>query len=320
METIIALVLLTFVSVFLLFFGLNRMLGSQSELIESRLDRYAGATGVGSQATAESKDRSRIGPRLDRVLMLGSNSKQIQTDLARADLKLTPGEWILLNLCALFFGFLFVLIISGNNLVLALVGALVGFYAPRMYMRIMQSRRLQAFNNQLGDTLLLLSNSLRSGYSLLQSMESAAKELTPPMSTEFARVVREIGLGLTLEEALAHLVERIDSEDLDMAVTAINIQHEVGGNLAEILDTISHTIRERVRIKGQIKALTAQQQLSGTVIALLPVFVGLFLLGFNPGYVSGLWSEPCGIGMLIYGAVSMIIGYLIIRKIMAIEV
>lgn len=320
METSIALVLLAFTSIFLLFFGLNRMLGSQSELIESRLDRYAGAVGVSSETGDADKDQSRISPAMDRVLMLGSNSKQIQTDLARADLKLTPGEWILLNLCALFFGFLFVLIISRNNLVLALVGALVGFYFPRMYIKFRQSRRLQAFNNQLGDTLLLLSNSLRSGYSLLQSMESASKELTPPMSTEFTRVTREIGLGLTLEESLAHLVERIDSEDLDMAVTAINIQHEVGGNLAEILDTISHTIRERVRIKGQIQALTAQQQLSGTVIALLPVFVGLFLLGMNPGYISGLWSEPCGIAMLIYGGVSILIGYLIIRKIMAIEV
>jgi tight adherence protein B len=115
-------------------------------------------------------------------------------------------------------------------------------------------------------------------------------------------------------------VERIDSEDLDMAVTAINIQHEVGGNLAEILDSISHTIRERIRIKGQIQALTAQQQLSGTVIAMLPVFVGLVLMGLNPGYISGLWAEPCGIAMLIYSVVSIVVGYLIIRKIMAIEV
>ncbi len=319
METIIPLVLLTFVSVFLLFFGLHRMLGSQGELIESRLDRYAGVVGGGSEAEGN-KEKPRLSPGVDRVLMLGSNSKQIQIDLARADLRLTPGEWILLNLCALFFGFLFVLILSRNNLVLALVGALAGFYFPRLYLRFQQSRRLQAFNNQLGDTLLLLSNSLRSGYSLLQSMESASKELTPPVSTEFARVTREIGLGLTLEEALAHLVDRINSEDLDMAVTAINIQHEVGGNLAEILDSISHTIRERVRIKGQIQALTAQQQLSGTVISLLPVFVGLFLLGMNPGYISGLWSEPCGIAMLIYGVVSMVIGYLVIRKIMQIEV
>jgi tight adherence protein B len=319
METTLALVMLAFVSIFLLFFGLHRMMGSQSELIESRLDRYAGVVGTGAKGD-EKKDRPRISPGVDRVLMLGSNSKQIQTELARADLKLTPGEWILINLSALFFGFLFVLIFTQNNLILGLVGALAGFYTPRMYMKLLQSRRLQAFNNQLGDTLLLLSNSLRSGYSLLQSMESASKELSPPMSTEFARVCREIGLGLTLEDALAHLVERINSEDLDMAVTAINIQHEVGGNLAEILDSISHTIRERIRIKGQIQSLTAQQQLSGTVISLLPVFVGLYLLAVNPGYISSLWSEPCGIAMLIYGVTSMIIGYLLIRKIMAIEV
>ncbi len=319
METVIPLVLLTFVSVFLLFFGLDRMLSHQTQQIETRLDRYAGRA-IGDPEQAEGKNRSRIGPGLDRVLMLGSNSKQIQTSLARADIKLTPGEWILFNLSTLLLGFLVVLIVSRNNLVLALVGALAGFYAPRLYIRIMQARRLQAFNNQLGDTLLLLANSLRAGYSLLQSMESASKELSPPMSTEFARVVREIGLGLTLEDALAHMVERINSEDLDMAVTAVNIQHEVGGNLAEILDSIAHTIRERIRIKGQIQALTAQQQMSGTVIALLPVFVGLVLLGMNPGYISGLWSEPCGIAMLIYSVISILIGYLVIRKIMAIEV
>ncbi len=320
MEIIFALVVLAFVSVFLLFYGLHRMLGRPAELIEARLDQYAGAVGASSGSEEGKKEQPRINPRLDRVLMLGSNSKQIQTDLARADLKLTPGEWILLNLSALFFGFLFVLIISRNNLILALVGALAGFYLPRLYIRFKQSRRLQAFNNQLGDTLLLLSNSLRSGYSLLQSMESASKELTPPMSTEFTRVCREIGLGLTLEEALAHLVERIDSEDLDMAVTAINIQHEVGGNLSEILDTISHTIRERVRIKGQIEALTAQQQMSGTVISLLPVLVGLYLLAVNPGYISTLWTEPCGIAMLVYAVISIIVGYVAIRKIMQIEV
>lgn len=320
METTLVFVILAFVSIFFVFFGLQRMMGSHSEVIESRLDRYTVAAGVGAEMGDAKKDRPRLSPGVDRLLMLGSNSKQIQTELARADLKLTPGEWILINLSALLFGFLFTLIISRNNLVLGLVGALVGFYAPRLYLKVLQSRRLQAFNNQLGDTLLLLSNSLRSGYSLLQSMESASKELTPPMSTEFARVCREIGLGLTLEEALAHLVERINSDDLDMAVTAINIQHEVGGNLSEILDSISHTIRERVRIKGQIQALTAQQQLSGTVISLLPVFVGLYLLAVNPGYISTLWAEPCGIAMLIYGAVSMAVGYLLIRRIMAIEV
>ena len=116
------------------------------------------------------------------------------------------------------------------------------------------------------------------------------------------------------------MLERINSEDLDLVITAINIQHEVGGNLAEILDTIAHTIRERVRIKGQIRALTASQRMSGNVISLLPIAVGIFLAMFNPNYVSSLWSETCGIAMMIFGAVTIISGYLAIRKITDIEV
>jgi tight adherence protein B len=313
---------LAFLSVFLFFFGLDRMLGSQRAAIDSRLDRYASrdVAMLAADVAAAQPEATRLNK------MLGSGiGQQITAELQRADLKLTPAEFVLVNIVSILLGFVIALFLGrGNpaaaNLIFALAGAVIGFYAPRLYVRRRQAQRLNAFNNQLGDTLILLSNSLRSGYSLLQSMETVAKELAPPMSQEFSRVVREIGLGLTIEEALAHMLQRIRSEDLDMVVTAINIQHEVGGNLAEILDTIAETIRERVRIKGQIRALTAQQRLSGNIISILPLALGAFLFVANPSYFSIMFKESCGVIMLIFGGVTIFTGYMLIRRITNIEV
>src|SRR5204863_7639248 len=132
-------------------------------------------------------------------------------------------------------------------------------------------QRLRTFNGQLADTLMLMSNSLRAGYSLLHAMETVSREAPQPSAEEFGRVVREVGLGLGPEEALTNLHRRLPSDDLDLMVTAINVQHEVGGNLAKIFDTLAETIRERQRIHGEIQTLTAQQRMGGNVIALLPI-------------------------------------------------
>ncbi|MBM3127055.1 MAG: secretion system protein F [Chloroflexi bacterium] len=308
---------IAFLAVFLFFFGLERVLSAQTGDIESRLDRYA--TRVAAQ-TEEMQTERRTGLRgLDRALG-GNTAQKIAAELARADLKFTPAEFIGLNLVAIVAGFALVFILGRGNLLFSMLGGILGFYAPRLWVRHLQGRRLNAFNNQLGDTLILLANSLRSGYSLLQSMETVSRELPAPMSVEFARVVREIGLGLTIEEALAHMLQRIRSDDLDLVITAINIQHEVGGNLAEILDTISHTIRERVRIKGQIRAMTAQQRFSGYVISLLPFILGVVMFMINPTYIGRMFEEVCGIIMLITGGVMIVAGYLIIRRITNIEV
>lgn len=317
MDLPILLSSLAFLSVFLLFFGLDRILSAHSSDIEARLDRYA--TRIATEDRAVKEERRSALRGLDRALGK-RGSPQLVADLARADLKLTPSEFIFLNFTSVLVGFVIAYLLGRGSLPFGLLGGILGFYAPRLWVRQLQSRRLAAFNNQLGDTLILLANSLRSGYSLLQSMETVSRELAQPMSGEFARVVREIGLGLTIEEALAHLLERIRSDDLDLVITAINIQHEVGGNLAEILDTIAYTIRERVRIKGQIRAMTAQQRFSGYVISVLPLILGVVMFMINPNYIGRMFNEPCGIMMLITGGLMIIAGYIIIRRITNIEV
>jgi tight adherence protein B len=308
----------TGLAVFLIFVGIDRVVASDNSAVELRLDRYASRQTSNGLPTQSAVMKPTSG-RLNRMLAERAGT-QIATDLARADLRLTASEFVLFNFASILIGFLLGLVVFRGSLVLALVGAAGGFYAPRWYISHLQRKRLNAFNGQLGDTIILLSNSLRSGYSLLQSMETVSKELPPPMSIEFARVTREIGLGLTIQEALANLLRRIPSDDLDLMITAINVHHEVGGNLAEILDTIAFTIRERVRIVGEIRSITAQQRLSASLLSVLPIILGLVLYALNPSYISGLWSNICGWMMMITGGTLIIIGYIIIRKIVEIEV
>jgi tight adherence protein B len=182
------------------------------------------------------------------------------------------------------------------------------------------SGRLGAFNKQLPDTITLLSNSLRAGSSFLQSIELVSREGNPPMAEEMGRVVREVNLGLGMEEALNNLVRRIKSEDLDLMVTAISIQQQVGGNLAEILDTIAFTIRERVRIKGEINTLTAQGRYSGYLVAMLPVGLAFMLNLINPAFMEPLFTQLIGRIALGVGIVMELIGFFIIQKMVDIKV
>ncbi len=188
-----------------------------------------------------------------------------------------------------------------------------------MYLSLRAKRRQKKFLGQLGDTIGLMANSLRAGYSLLQTMELISKETPSPMSDEFRRVVREVGLGISPQAALNNLMRRVPSEDLDLMVSAINIQHEIGGNLGQILDVIGETIRERVRIQGEIAVLTSQQSLSGKVIAAMPVVLGFGLFLMNPEYMSQMFVWPW-ICMPIGAAVLLVMGYMVMRKIVAIEV
>jgi tight adherence protein B len=185
---------------------------------------------------------------------------------------------------------------------------------------MMRKRRLKSFNDQLGDALNLMVNSLRAGYSVLQAMEVISHEMPAPISEEFGRVVLELQLGVDFDTSIANLLRRIPSDDMDLVSTAMSVQREVGGNLAEVLDSISFTIRERVRIKGEVSAMTAQGQMTGYVVTALPFGITVIVSLINPQFMEPLFTETCGYIMLGVALVLIVLGYLAIQKIVNIEV
>jgi len=250
----------------------------------------------------------------------GGRSSKLTEELAKADLKLRVSEYVMV-IVGLIVLLIAVIFLRFHNLLLALIiGIPVGYFGPGFFLKFRQRRRLKAFNNQLGDTIVLLSNALKAGYSFAQAMATIAKSSSPPMADEFSRAVREMNLGVSVDDALQHMVKRIESEDFDLMVTAVQIHRVVGGNLAEILDTIAFTIRERIRIQGEIRTLTAQARASGYIITGLPFALALILTFISPSYITPLFHEVLGYILIGMGLVSIAIGYGIISKITNIQV
>ena len=318
-------VLAGLISVLLLGYGISMARRGTTEEMQERLARYAGAGDLSPDRADDLSRRQsgRLAQLMEKAVAERSFAGNIRQQLARADLKLTVGEWMIIRITAVLLGFVagFLLGAATNGLTLltGLALGVFGFFAPGWYLKFRIRMRVRKFINQLGDTITLMANSLRAGYSLLQAMEMVARETPPPISDEFRRVVHEVGLGIGSQEAMSHLLRRIPSDDLDLLITAINIQHEVGGNLAQILDIIGHTIRERVRIKGEIAVLTAQQTISGYIITGLPVVLAVILFLIAPSYIGGMFVFPW-ICMPIGSAIMIIIGFFVMRKITDIEV
>jgi tight adherence protein B len=267
---------------------------------------------------------SSVAVSLEQIIQGRSMAERIANVLTRADMRLTVGEFFLMRLLAAAGGFGLGFIVTAVSspafgLLLGVVFGFVGFMVPSIVVSIKGTLRVKKFIKQLGDTITLMANSLRAGYSLLQSMDLVSREAKDPIAGEFRRVVREVGLGVSTEEAMLNMLRRVPSEDLDLLVTAINIQHEVGGNLAQILSTIGHTIRERVRIQGEIKVLTAQVQLSGYIISALPIGLAILIFLMNPSYIMELFVWPW-ICMPIGALMMVIAGFLAMKKISTIEV
>jgi tight adherence protein B len=301
-----------------------------------RLERYAATDkkeGTGEKTgLADLVSRSAALAQLNKVVEKRDFGANLLRDLGAADLKLKPSEYIALWVGAIV-GIPAVLYLVGfvvpslQNPVVLLVGILFGFIAPRFWLNFRKGSRLKAFNKQLPDTVTLIANALRAGSSFLQAIELVVRESRPPISTEFSRVIREVNLGLPFDLALENMVRRVKSEDFELMATAISIQHQVGGNLAEILDSIAFTIRERVRIKGEINTLTAQQRMSGYVVGFLPIGLATFLFIAAPAFTEPLFDNrvsliglPAGVIILAIGGVMMFIGFMLIRRIVDIEV
>ena len=320
------------IGILAVFYGIAQSRTASADL-QSRLAEY-GVVDPGAQAAAAGAEPppSNLRERLARIFQPAADrigqgdakkgKPSLAEQLAKADLKLRTSEYLAIQVGLAALLFIIGLIRFGgfSGIIQALVMGVVGYLAPGFYVKFRQAQRLKAFNNQLGDTLLLLSNALKAGYSFAQAIDTVSKNATPPIADEFARCVREMNLGGTVEESLGHMVKRIESDDLDLMVTAVAIHRTVGGNLAEILDNIAFTIRERVRIKGQISTLTASARSSGQLITALPVVLAVFMYFATPTYFKPMTENVVGYIIIALAIVMIILGNIVMSRVTAIEV
>ncbi|MEN4042786.1 MAG: type II secretion system F family protein [Anaerolineaceae bacterium] len=303
----------------LLIVGIVTSISTEKSQVEERLGRYTEK----ERQTIEKQAYNPFSDWVNRRVEKSSIGDQIAKSLARADIKMKPGEYFIMVILS---GVIVAAIgwfIGAESLLLAIVGGIFGLFVPGIYVKRQQSQRLVRFNNQLGDMLNLMVNGLRAGYATVQALEAVSKELPPPISEEFRRVVQEMQLGISMDQALENLLRRIPSDDLDLVITAINVQREVGGNLAEILDTISYTIRERVRLFGEIRVLTSQVMYSGRFLSLMPIIVILILYVLNRPYMMEFFlpeNVPCGYISLAVAGLMILSGYFAMNKLAKIEV
>jgi tight adherence protein B len=318
--------LLAFAGVFLFFVGLSQMRRSAggSEDFQARLAAYgvttAGATTLPPATGARDMLNRLFQPAADRVGRgnVKKGKPSVAEQLGRADLKLRTSEYFMIQIGSAVLVALIVYLRLGP--LFGFLALFAGYLIPGFYVKYRINARLKAFNNQLGDTLTLLSNALKAGYSFAQAIDTVAKNAVPPIADEFARAVREMNLGGSPDEALQNITKRIASADFDLVATAYSIHRTVGGNLAEILDNIAYTIRERVRIKGEIATLTAQARASGTLITFLPIVLAAFMFFVTPSYFRPMFDNFIGWILIAIGIFMIFIGNLIIRRVIAIEV
>ncbi len=261
-------------------------------------------------------------PALNRFLTTRGYAERWAADLERADLALRPGEYFLIRLAlAGATAAIFALIVRGA--IGVIVGIVIGammYTLPAYWLQFRIKRRLRKINSQLVETITLIANALRSGFAFAQGIDVAAKRVGPPMSAELNRLLLDINLGASIEDALRGMNERIRSDDLDMVITAILIQRQSGGNLAEVLESVTETMRDRERIEGEIKTLTAQQRLTGWVLSVWPALLGLGFFAINPKMMSLLWTTAPGIVLLVVWLVLNSLGIFTIRRILDIDI
>ncbi len=250
-------------------------------------------------------------------------AERTRSQLERAGLALKLHEYVALRVLLALVAFAVVLALGNGHalaFLLGIVAGVVGYMLPAFYVRMRIARQVRKFNDQLADMLTMVANSLRAGFGLLQGLDLAAEQSQPPMSTELHHLLRDTRMGASIETALESMGARVGSYDLDVVITAILIQRSVGSNLSEVLDQVAHTIRERARIQGEINTLTAQKKFSGLIIALLPVAFVLMMLAINFDYMSALFTDPLGRFLLVVAITLDIVGILIIKRIVSVDI
>ncbi|MDF2533521.1 MAG: tight adherence protein [Clostridia bacterium] len=318
-----AIFFLSFISTLIFVYSIYTVLFGRREII-NRMQHY-----LNPDKNAERFDKDSVIPWREGMNAVGKTigkSKlgnkymiNLETQIIQAHIMLTVEEFITIELIIAFAFLLFGLLIFSLKL-LALPFAIAGFFIPTLIVSIKKKNILKKIDQQLPDTIMLLSNSLKAGYSFMQAVDVASKELPAPISLEFKQLLKEVNLGVNTESALENLTGRVQSEDMKLVILAVLIQRQIGGNLSEILDNISDTIRSRIKVKGEISVLTAQGRISGVIISLLPVALGFAIFLMNPAYITVLFTEPLGMMMTGASVVMQLIGIFFIRKIIRIEV
>lgn len=319
------IIILGFISVFLFSYQLIKMVAGKRDYM-SRLNNYTNkeeAREEGKKGVKKENEKSFgevLSKGIAKAKFLNRYKKKLQIELTRAHLLLKADELITLNLIISIVICVIVLIIKGSSgWLLALAAGIAGWRIPMIIIKSKTKKRLKVLNEQLGDSLTMMSNSMKSGYSFFQAVEIVVEEMTGPISEEFGILQKEISLGQTTEKALENMAARVSSEDLELVITAVMIQRQVGGNLAEVLDNITATIRDRVRIKGELKTVTAQGRLSGWIISLLPLILYCMTYLINPKQTGLMLTKPLGIAMIVAAVVMELIGVMLIRKVVQIE-
>jgi len=258
---------------------------------------------------------------LSKLIPRGSDERgyrQKQNQLKQASIAFNVEEFFMIRVM-LDIGVSLLVLTLTHQLYTLIVGIVLAEILLKLVLNSRRKQKTKAFDSQINEGIILMSNSLKAGYSFLQALSVASNETTGPLSDEFKQMLKEMSLGMPIEEALQGMTQRTVSEDLKLLVNAILIQKDIGGNLSEILENISVTIMERQKIKNEVKTLTAQGKLSGMIIMVMPAFLGGIIYLFNPEYISVLFTSQIGKVMLIGAVVSQLTGWVFIRKIINIE-
>lgn len=314
-----------FAVVLLLVIVVSNLSGGRTAGVREHLRRTVAASSSTTEATTSVEEagpaarRQDFMPTLTRLLMGRRITEQLYTELAAAGVPIRPSEF--LAICAVsVIVFQAIASIIAKNLLGNFLFFIIAIAIPFGVLKSLQARRRVAFNEQIIDAMMLIASSLRSGFSFLRAMQMVSQEMPPPISQEFERVINEVNVGRSMEDSLRSVVARVKSYDFDLAVTAVLIQHQVGGNLADVLESIAATIRERLTIIGEMNALTAEGKISGLLLTLLPIGLGFIIAAINPEYLQILIQEKLGQIMIVGAIVMQIVGYAIIKKMLVLDI
>ncbi len=256
---------------------------------------------------------------VDRLIGTGRSRSRIAVDLERAGMRMRPPEWVLLRICLVAGLVAVITVMTGSWLAGLVVGAALGWLGTRLFLAHKAARRAAAFADQLPDVLQLIASSLRSGFSLAQALEGVVREGEQPTTGEVTRALTESRLGVELETALDQAAERVSSQDLRWVVMAVRISREVGGNLADVLQTTVQTMRERAQLRRQVRALSAEGRLSAYILVGLPIVVAAWFLLVRPEYLRPLWTQTAGIVMLVVAVLGVVVGAMWMSRIVKVE-